>query len=74
MLSSTAPFVFTGAEITEAPPNDPGITGTMNDVTFRYYVVRSYETLLAEHGFALENVYDDPGVSEYYYARKVPQE
>jgi len=54
----------------DVPPDDLGITGTMNGVTFRYYAVADYRTLIGEHGFELENVYDDPGVSTYYFSRK----
>ena len=70
VLKPGAPFLFTGAEIPDVPANDPGITGTMNGVTFRYYAVPSYQTLIAGHGFELVDVYDDPGVSTYYFARK----
>ena len=70
VLKPGAPFLFTAAEIPEVPPDDPGITGTMNGVTFRYYAVADYRTLVGEHGFELENVYDDPGVSTYYFSRK----
>ena len=70
VLKSGAPFLFTAAEKPDAPADDPGITGTMNGVTFRYYAVKNYRTLIAEYGFALEHVYDDPGVSTYYFARK----
>jgi ubiquinone/menaquinone biosynthesis C-methylase UbiE len=70
VLKGGAPFLFTAAEIPEVPANDPGITGTMNGVTFRYFAVADYRALIGEHGFDLENVYDDPGVSTYYYARR----
>jgi ubiquinone/menaquinone biosynthesis C-methylase UbiE len=70
VLKSGAPFLFTAAEIEGA--DDGGITGTMNDVTFHYHAVPSYQTLLAEHGFALVDVHDDPGVSTYFLARKHP--
>jgi SAM-dependent methyltransferase len=70
VLKPGAPFLFTAAEIEDIPADDPGITGAMNGVTFRYYAVRSYSTLIAEYGFALEEEYDDPGVSTYYFARK----
>jgi ubiquinone/menaquinone biosynthesis C-methylase UbiE len=70
VLKPGAPFLFTAAEIPDVPADDPGITGTMNGVTFRYYAVRDYRALIAEHGFELEEVYDDPGVSTYYFARK----
>jgi ubiquinone/menaquinone biosynthesis C-methylase UbiE len=70
VLKPDAPFLFTAAEIPDVKANDPGITGTMNGVTFRYYAVANYRTLLAEHGFGLLNVYDDPGVSTYFFARK----
>jgi len=70
VLKPGAAFLFTAAEIPEVPADDPGITGTMNGVTFRYYAVKDYRTLIAKHGFALENVYDDPGVSTYYFAGK----
>jgi hypothetical protein len=29
----------------------------MNGVTFRYFAVKDYRTLIAEHDFALERVY-----------------
>jgi SAM-dependent methyltransferase len=70
VLRPGAPFLFTAAEIPEVNGDDPGITGTMNGVTFRYFAVADYRTLIAEHGFELVNVYDDPGVSTYYLARK----
>ena len=70
VLRPGAPLLFTAAEIPEIPAEDPGITGTMNGVTFRYYAVQDYRTLIAEHGFELEKVYDDPGVSTYFFARK----
>ena len=70
VLKPGAPFLFTAAEIDDIPTDDPGITGTMNGVTFRYYAVRDYRTLVAEHGFVLESVYDDPGVSTYFLARR----
>ena len=70
VLKPGAPFVFTAAEIHDVKADDPGITGTMNGVTFRYYAVKDYRMLIAEHGFELESVYDDPGVSTYYFARR----
>lgn len=70
VLKPGAPFLFTGAEVAELENDDPGISGTMNGVTFRYYAVASYRTLVAEHGFELVDVYDDPGVSTYYFTRK----
>jgi ubiquinone/menaquinone biosynthesis C-methylase UbiE len=70
VLKPGAPFLFTGAEIHDVKADDPGITGTMNGVTFRYFAVADYRTLIGEHGFELESVYDDPGVSTYYFARK----
>ena len=70
VLKPGAPFLFTAAEIHDVKADDPGITGTMNGVTFRYYAVADYRTLIGEHGFELENVYDDPGVSTYYFSRK----
>ena len=70
VLKPGAPFLFTAAEIPDVPADDPGITGTMNGVTFRYYAVKDYRTLIAERGFVLERVDDDPGVSTYYFARK----
>jgi ubiquinone/menaquinone biosynthesis C-methylase UbiE len=68
VLKPGAPFLFTGAEIDGA--SDDGITGTMNGVTFHYYAVPSYRTLLGEHGFTLVDVHDDPGVSTYFLAHK----
>jgi ubiquinone/menaquinone biosynthesis C-methylase UbiE len=68
VLKPGAPFLFTAAEIDGA--DDAGITGTMNGVTFHYYAVPSYRKLVAEHGFVLVAVHDDPGVSTYYLARR----
>jgi cyclopropane fatty-acyl-phospholipid synthase-like methyltransferase len=68
VLKPGAPFLFTAAEIVDA--DDGGITGTMNGVTFHYYAVPSYRTLVAEYGFMLVDVHDDPGVSTYFLARK----
>ena len=70
VLRPGAPFLFTAAEIPEVRAEDPGITGTMNGVTFRYYAVQDYRTLIAIHGFELQKVHDDPGVSTYFFARK----
>ena len=63
-----APFLFTATEIEGA--DEGGITGTMNGVTFHYYAVASYRTLLAAHGMVLVDVHDEPGVSTYYLATK----
>jgi ubiquinone/menaquinone biosynthesis C-methylase UbiE len=68
VLKPGASFLFTAAEIDGA--DDAGITGTMNGVRFHYYAVPSYQALLAEHGFVLVDVHDDPGVSTYYLARR----
>ena len=68
MFKPGAPFLFTATEIEGA--DEGGITGTMNGVTFRYYAVASYRTLLAAHGMRLADVHDEPGVSTYYLARK----
>jgi SAM-dependent methyltransferase len=70
VLKPGAPFLFTAAEIPDAPADDPGITGTMNGVTFRYYAVANYRRLIDGYGFEIEAVHDDPGVSTYYFARK----
>jgi ubiquinone/menaquinone biosynthesis C-methylase UbiE len=69
VLKPGAPFLFTAAEI-DGAPDDAGITGTMNGVTFHYYSVPSYVKLVAEHGFVLVDVHDDPGVSTYYLVRR----
>jgi SAM-dependent methyltransferase len=69
LLKPGAPFLFTAAEVDGA--DNAGITGTMNGVTFHYYAVPSYRTMIDEHGFVLVNVHDDPGVSTYYLAQKV---
>ena len=69
VLRAGAPFLFTAGDVDDV---DGGITGTMNGVTFHYYAVPSYRTLIAEHGLVLVHVYDDPGVSTYYLARKAP--
>jgi hypothetical protein len=37
----------------------------------RYYAVASYRALLAPYGMELVDVYDDPGVSTYFLARKI---
>ena len=63
-----ATFLFTAAEIDDA--DDAGITGTMNGVTFPYYAIPSYRTMIAEYGLVLVDVHDDPGVSTSYLARK----
>jgi ubiquinone/menaquinone biosynthesis C-methylase UbiE len=68
VLKPGAPFLFTAAEIDGA--DDAGITGTMNGVTFHYYAVPSYGRLVADHGFVLVDVHDDPGVSTYYLVRR----
>jgi ubiquinone/menaquinone biosynthesis C-methylase UbiE len=68
VLKLGAPFLFTAAEIVDS--DDGGITGTMNGVTFHYYAVPSYRTLVAEYGFVLVDIHDDPGVSTYHLARK----
>jgi len=68
VLKPGSPFLFTAAEIESA--DDSGITGTMNGVTFRYYAVASYRTLLIDHDLVLVDVHDDPGISTYYLARK----
>ena len=68
VLKPGASFLFTAAEIGDA--DEAGITGTMNGVTFHYYAVPNYEHLVAEHGFVLVDVHDDPGVSTYFLARR----
>jgi cyclopropane fatty-acyl-phospholipid synthase-like methyltransferase len=68
VLKPGALFLFTAAEIADA--DDAGITGTMNGVTFHYYAVPSYRELAAEHGFALVDVHDDPGVNTYFLVRR----
>ena len=69
VLKPGASFLFTAAEIDGA--DDAGITGTMNGVTSRHYAVPSYRELVAEHGFVLVDVHDDPGVSTYFLARRL---
>ncbi len=68
VLKPGAPFLFTAAEIESV--DEKGITGTMNRVTFHYYAVASYRTLIGEHDLVLIDVHDDPGVNTYYLARK----
>ena len=70
VLKPGAPFLFTAAEIPDVPPDDLGITGTMNGVTFRYYAVADYRTLIGEHGFESRTSTTIPGVSTYYFSRK----
>jgi len=70
VLKPGATFLFTAAEIYDA--DDAGITGTMNGVTFPYYAIPSYRTLIAEYGLVLVDVHDGPGVSTSYLARKSP--
>jgi ubiquinone/menaquinone biosynthesis C-methylase UbiE len=70
VLKRGAPFLFTAAEIAEVGDDDPGITGTMNGVTFHYYAVPDYRRFIAPYGFELVDVVDDPGVSTYYFARR----
>jgi SAM-dependent methyltransferase len=72
VLKPGAPFLFTAAERDGVDgADDPGITGEMNGVTFRYYAVSGYRALAAEHGLELVGVHDDPGVSTYYLTRKL---
>ena len=68
ILRPGAPFLFTGGDADA----EPGIEGTMNGVTFRYYAGsdESHRTLLQEHGFALLNIHTDSGDNTYYLARK----
>jgi hypothetical protein len=68
VLKPGASFLFTAAEIEVAA--EAGTTGTMNGVTFLYYAVPGYRRLVAENGFVLVDVHDDPGVSTYYLARR----
>jgi len=68
VLKPGAQFLFTAAEIDDA--DDAGITGTMNGVTFPYYAIPSYRTMIVEYGLVLVDVHDDPGVSTSYLARK----
>jgi ubiquinone/menaquinone biosynthesis C-methylase UbiE len=70
VLKPGAPFLFTAAEVEGVQSDDAGITGTMNGVTFRYWAVASCRALVAPYGLELVNVYDDPGVSTYYFTRK----
>ena len=70
VLKPGAPFLFTAAEIDDV--DDAGITGTMNGVTFHYYAVASYRTLIMEFALTLVDIHDDPGVSTYYLTRKCP--
>src|SRR4029453_3897263 len=51
VLKPGAPFLFLAPQIIDA--DAAGITGTMNGVTFHYYAVPSYQTLVAEYGFIL---------------------
>ena len=46
VLKGGAPFLFTAAEIRDVGDNDPGITGTMNGVTFHYYAIPDYRTFI----------------------------
>ncbi len=71
VLKPGAPLVFTAAEIPAVGDNDPGITGTMNGVTFHYYAIRDYRAFLEPCGLELVDVVDDPGVSTYFFARRV---
>jgi SAM-dependent methyltransferase len=60
-------FLFTGGDADA----EPGIEGTMNGVTFRYYAGsdESHRTLLQEHGFELLDIHTDSGNNTYYLAR-----
>ena len=61
---------FCSQQVAGVESDDAGITGTINGVTFHYYAVASCRALVVQHGFELVRVYDDPGVSTYYFARK----
>lgn len=69
VLKLGAPFLFTAAEIADADPS--GITGIMNDITFRYYAVSDYRSMMADVGMVLDDVYVGPGENTYFLARKV---
>ena len=69
-LKPGAPFLFTAAEVPDVATGDTGITGTMNDVTFRYWAVASIRTLAAECGFVIERVSEDAGANTWYFARR----
>ena len=58
VLKPGASFLFTAAEIDDA--DGAGITGTMNGVTFPYYAIPSYRTLIVEYGLVLVEVHDIP--------------
>ena len=68
ILKPGAPFLFTGGDA----DGEPGIEGTMNGVTFRYYSGgdESHRTLLEDHGFSLLDVHADSGNNTYYLARR----
>ena len=68
VLKPGAPFLFTGGDADA----EPGIEGTMNGVTFRYYAGsdESHQALLEQHGFELLDVHADSGSNTYYLARK----
>ena len=68
ILKPGASFLFTGGDADA----EPGIEGTMNGVTFRYFAGsdESHRTLLMEHGFALLDIHTDSGDNTYYLARK----
>ena len=68
VLKPGAPFLFTAAETDRV--DDASRTSKMNGVTFHYYAIPSYRTLVVEHGLVLVDVHDDPGVSTYYLTRR----
>jgi hypothetical protein len=67
VLKLGAPFLFTAAEIVAA---DGRYYGHDERGHVHYYAVPSDRTLVAEYGFVLVDIHDDPGVSTYYFARK----
>jgi SAM-dependent methyltransferase len=68
VLRTGASFLFTSGDVDDYE----GRTGTMNDVTFRYFSfsIENYRRLLGDHGFTLSDVHEDKGGNTYYLAIK----
>jgi SAM-dependent methyltransferase len=70
VLKPGAPFLFTAGEVPGLNGDDPGITGTMNGVTFNYYAVSDYRSFVTRFGFELVDTSIDSGENTYFFARK----
>jgi SAM-dependent methyltransferase len=71
VLKRGAPFLFTAGEVPDLAGDDPGITGTMNGVTFNYYAAADYRTFITPFGLELVDTSIDAGENRYFFARRI---